>query len=132
MARKSTSGSKAHRWLLPLVLAVAAVTYINPIDGAFVYDDTRQIEDNLLIQERGRVAEALTSDVWEFRAEDGQPGSNYWRPTFVAWMITRLARGGGSEDAVTATIPVKSVPSRAPALSDAEIERLVDEEFARS
>ena len=28
--------------------------------------------------------------------------------------------------------PVKSVPSLAPALSEAEIERLVDEEFARS
>lgn len=63
------------------------LVFAGSIDGAFVYDDTRQIEDNPLVLEEGRFWEAMNSDVWAFRAEAGQPGSNYWRPTFVAWMI---------------------------------------------
>ncbi len=51
---------------------------------------------------------------------------------FVTWMITRLARGGGSEDSGPTPLPVKPVGSTGPALSDPELERLVDEEFARS
>lgn len=87
MAHKPPSISEAPRWLLPALLAVAGVAFVSAIDGDFVYDDTRQIVDNPLIQESGRVGEALTSDVWAFRAEEGKPGSNYWRPTFVVWMI---------------------------------------------
>ena len=92
-----------------------------------------QIEESLF----ERFGDAMLSAP---RAEGGWGISAYAIPiagflvglVFVAWMITRLAQGGGSQDAVTATIPVKSVASLAPALSDAEIERLVDEEFARS
>jgi cytochrome c-type biogenesis protein CcmH/NrfF len=51
---------------------------------------------------------------------------------FVAWMITRLARSGGSPDPAPTPLPVKSVASTGPGISDAELERLVDEEFARS
>ncbi len=74
------------------------------------------------------------------RAEGGWGISAYAIPiagfllglVFVAWMITRLARGGGSEDSGPTPLPVKPVGSTGPALSDPELERLVDEEFARS
>ena len=75
------------RWLLAAVLAAAALAFLPSIGGEFVYDDTRQIAANPLIQDTGRVGEALTSDVWAFRADDGEVGSNYWRPTFVLWLI---------------------------------------------
>ena len=72
----------------PLVLAVLAVAaFASATDGAFVYDDARQIAANPLIQTPGRVGEALASDVWAFRADAGQAGSNYWRPAFVGWLI---------------------------------------------
>jgi len=92
MARSSSPAPSvtppaAPRWLLPAVLVVAAVAFANSLDGAFVYDDTRQIAANALIQDTSRIGEALASDVWAFRADEGQAGSNYWRPTFVAWMI---------------------------------------------
>ncbi len=83
----SAASPAAPRWLLPAVLALAALAFANTLDGAFVYDDTRQIAANALIQDTSRIGEALASDVWAFRADDGQAGSNYWRPTFVAWLI---------------------------------------------
>lgn len=92
MARPTPSAlapapSAAPRWLLPAVLVLAALAFANTLGGAFVYDDTRQIVANALIQDTSRLGEALASDVWAFRADEGQAGSNYWRPTFVAWLV---------------------------------------------
>lgn len=51
----------------------------------------------------------------------------------VAFFIKRLARGGGADaEAAPTVIPVKPAPSSRPAISDAELERLVDEELASS
>jgi hypothetical protein len=70
-----------------LAAVAAVVAFANATGGAFVYDDTRQIVANPLIQDPARLGEALASDVWAFRAEAGEAGSNYWRPAFVGWMV---------------------------------------------
>ena len=85
---KASAAPSSRAWLWGALAAAAALlTFVNATDGAFVYDDTRQIVANPLIQTPGRVGEALASDVWAFKATDDAPGSNYWRPAFVAWMI---------------------------------------------
>ncbi len=57
------------------------------MDAEFVYDDNRQIEANQMIQNPKLFGQAMRSDVWAFKADGDTTVSNYWRPTFVAWMI---------------------------------------------
>ncbi len=61
--------------------------YQSSLDAEFVYDDNRQIEANHLIQNPQLYRQALMSDVWSFKADGQTAVSNYWRPTFVAWMM---------------------------------------------
>lgn len=49
---------------------------------------------------------------------------------FVGWMLTRLARAG--PELVPTPLSAKPAASTGVAISDAELKRLVDEEFARS
>lgn len=79
-------------WLWPGASAVAAIAvFANTLRGEFVYDDKRQIVRNLLIQDLGNFWTALKSDVWAFKAEAGAGAvSNYWRPSFVFWMIANF------------------------------------------
>lgn len=72
------------RWLLPALL-LAFVVFANSLQGEFVYDDQRQIVRNTLIQQPDLLWRALTSDVWAFMGGDAA-ASNYWRPTFVAYL----------------------------------------------
>ena len=74
------------RWTVPLLLACALV-FANSLGGEFVYDDTRQVVQNTLIQDNGLIWKALTSDVWAFKGDGSVVTSNYWRPTFTAWQI---------------------------------------------
>ena len=74
------------RFLLPLIL-VAFLIFANSLNNEFVYDDTRQIVRNPLIQDVSLYGTALTSDVWAFKGDGTIAASNYWRPTFVAWII---------------------------------------------
>ncbi|MGH9929130.1 MAG: hypothetical protein ACREA9_07875, partial [Pyrinomonadaceae bacterium] len=71
--------------LIPALL-LGAMLYLNTLPGEFVYDDQRQIVRNTLIQDDSQIWHALTSDVWAFKGGAG-PVSNYWRPSFVLWMI---------------------------------------------
>lgn len=74
--------------VIALVLAlIAAAVYLNAVRGEFVYDDTKQILRNQLIQEDRHFWKALTSDVWAFKGTREEAWSNYWRPTFVLWLI---------------------------------------------
>lgn len=73
-------------WFLPAILA-AVLVYSNTVAGAFVYDDLRQIARNSLIQQDSEFWRALTSDVWAFKGGGVVAASNYWRPTFVFWLI---------------------------------------------
>lgn len=75
----------AFLWLLP-ALVLGFLVYVNTLGGEFVYDDQLQISRNSLIQDRSQFWHALTSDVWKFKGGD-QTHSNYWRPSFVLWLI---------------------------------------------
>lgn len=70
------------KWLIPLAV-VCIVVFANGITGEFVYDDTRQIVRNTLIQDPTQIWRAVTSDVWAFKGDGTQAASNYWRPTFT-------------------------------------------------
>src|SRR5205823_14620030 len=72
-------------WLLP-ALALGFLIYANALNGEFVYDDQVQISRNTLIQDGSQFWRALTSDVWRFQGGD-QTYSNYWRPSFILWLI---------------------------------------------
>jgi tetratricopeptide (TPR) repeat protein len=97
-AQRSAGGGKSVRpaqeqrglrsellWLLPALVAGLAV-YLNTLHGQFVYDDQWQIVRNTLIQDGSQFWRALTSDVWAVHGGE-QSTSNYWRPSFVFWMI---------------------------------------------
>ncbi|MCB9377684.1 MAG: tetratricopeptide repeat protein [Holophagales bacterium] len=70
-----------------LVLAAAVLPYLPALRGEFVYDDRHQIVGNVLIQDPGRLGEALRSDVWAFKGEREGAWSSYWRPVFVLWLV---------------------------------------------
>src|SRR5438477_461618 len=72
-------------WLLP-ALVLGFLIYTNTLGGEFVYDDLRQIVRNTLIQDGSQFWHAMASDVWAFKGGD-EAVSNYWRPSFVLWMI---------------------------------------------
>ena len=72
-------------WLLP-ALVLGFLIFANTLGGEFVYDDSRQIVRNTLIQDGSQFWRAMISDVWAFKGGD-QAVSNYWRPSFVFWMI---------------------------------------------
>ena len=73
-------------WLI-LIAAISFLIFANTLNGEFVYDDNRQIVRNSLIQNATLYGKAITSDVWAFKGDGTIAASNYWRPTFVAWMI---------------------------------------------
>src|SRR5436190_12866296 len=83
------------KWVLP-ILAVCVVVFANSVGGDFVYDDTRQIVRNTLIQDNSLIWKALTSDVWAFKGDGTQAASNYWRPTFTLWNIINFRLFGMS------------------------------------
>lgn len=66
---------------------LAALLFTGALRGPFVYDDTRQIAGNLLIQDPAYFGRALMSDVWAFKGSAAGAVSHYWRPTFVLWLI---------------------------------------------
>jgi tetratricopeptide (TPR) repeat protein len=76
-------------WALALV-AVCILVFANSLGGEFVYDDTRQVTQNTLIQDNRLIWKALTSDVWAFKGDGSVASSNYWRPTFTAWQIVNF------------------------------------------
>jgi len=74
------------KWIA-MLLIVAFAIFANTLSGNFVYDDTRQITTNPLIQENELAGKALVSDVWAFKGDGTVTMSNYWRPAFTAWCI---------------------------------------------
>jgi tetratricopeptide (TPR) repeat protein len=84
--------------LRPLVLIalVAFVVFANSLGGDFVYDDNRQILRNPLIQDSTLYGKALVSDVWAFKSDGKIAASNYYRPTFIAWLILNFKIFGTS------------------------------------
>ncbi|MCO6511489.1 MAG: hypothetical protein J5I65_11920 [Aridibacter famidurans] len=88
MAEEASKASRNLELLLALIVAAAAfAAFSASLSGEFVYDDTRQIVRNTLIQEPSLYWQAMTSDVWAFKGDGTVTASNYWRPAFTAWSI---------------------------------------------
>lgn len=84
---EKTTKNKRDLILLAIIAAVAFAVFANSLTGDFVYDDSRQIVRNPLIQDNSLIGKALTSDVWAFKGDGTYTASNYWRPTFTAFHI---------------------------------------------
>lgn len=84
---ETTTKNRRDLILLAIIAAVAFAVFANSLNGEFVYDDTRQIVRNPLIQDNSLIGKALTSDVWTFKGDGTIAESNYWRPTFTAFHI---------------------------------------------
>ncbi|HEY0544386.1 MAG TPA: hypothetical protein VGC91_03235 [Pyrinomonadaceae bacterium] len=87
--RASGGRSRLRReWLVLLpALLLGALLYANTLHGQFVYDDRPQIARNILIQDSSNLWRAMFSDVWAFKRGDAAAVSNYWRPSFILWLI---------------------------------------------
>lgn len=72
--------------VLLIAMAASIIVFANSLGGEFVYDDHHQIVGNELIKRPELLPRALTSDVFAFKGQSDEPWSNYWRPTFVAWL----------------------------------------------
>ena len=79
-----------------LIAVIAFCVFANTLGHGFVYDDNRQILMNPLIQRSEFYGKALTSDVWAFKGGGDIAGSNFYRPTFVAWMIVNWSLFGSA------------------------------------
>ena len=86
---------REYKWLLFIAILSFGV-YLNALGGEFVYDDKRQILMNTLIQEPSLYGKALTSEVWAFKGDGTVAASNYYRPTFVAWLIINFGLFGAN------------------------------------
>lgn len=91
-ARNAPADVGVPGWMIDATIAialalVAVAVYVNSLHPTFVYDDERQIVQNVFLQDGGLFWKAMFSDVWAFKGARAQPWSNYWRPTFVLWMM---------------------------------------------
>lgn len=73
--------------ILILLALITLIVFANILNGAFVYDDTRQILQNPVVRDRDLFWDALTSDVWAFKSGGTEAVSDYWRPLFVFWLV---------------------------------------------
>ncbi|MEZ5428057.1 MAG: tetratricopeptide repeat protein [Pyrinomonadaceae bacterium] len=87
MSDQTNSQRRRELWFLLPVVLIAFLVFANSLNGRFVYDDTRQIARNPLIQDASLYSTALTSDVWAFKGDRTVTSSNYWRPTFTGFHI---------------------------------------------
>jgi len=68
------------------LVALSLAAFWGHWEGDFVYDDVYQIRGNGLLRTWTGTWEAMSQDVWAFKGEREEAWSNYWRPTFVAWL----------------------------------------------
>ncbi|MCM3870763.1 MAG: tetratricopeptide repeat protein [Pyrinomonadaceae bacterium] len=76
------------RRALFLIVTSTVLVYANSLNGAFVFDDTKQIVGNPALRTWGNILRAFTSDVWSFQrgtlTADIPPP--YYRPLFTAYL----------------------------------------------
>lgn len=80
-------GLRLEMAVLALALLLGFLLYVNALGGEFVYDDKPQIARNILIQDSSNLRRAMFSDVWAFKRGDAAAVSNYWRPSFILWLV---------------------------------------------
>lgn len=73
--------------LLLVIWAVMALVFSNGLSGHFVYDDSKQILQSPLVRDPDYFWQAMTQDVWSFKAGGDEVASDYWRPVFMLWLI---------------------------------------------
>jgi tetratricopeptide (TPR) repeat protein len=70
------------------IIAATVLVYANSLNGAFVFDDLKQIVGNPQLHSLGNIFHAFTSDVWDFQratlTRDIPPP--YYRPLFTAYL----------------------------------------------
>src|SRR2546422_10805303 len=80
---RSNHDPRRDRLLLQGILVVTLVTFLNTLDGEFVYDDRYQIVHNPAIQSLANIPGMLTHSVWQFmNATTEQAVGTYYRPLF--------------------------------------------------
>ncbi len=84
------AGRRAELWLLLLV----GVLFLPTLSGEFVYDDLTLIVKNPAIQRSELYGQALGGDLFAVLAGPEDSWSDYWRPTFVLWLILGYALFG--------------------------------------
>ncbi len=74
--------------LLFIIIAVTVLVYANSLGGQFLFDDPKQIVNNLQIRSWGNIWHAFSSDVWNF--QQGAANSDiplpYYRPLFTIYL----------------------------------------------
>jgi Tfp pilus assembly protein PilF len=71
-----------------LIIASTVLVYANSLNGAFVFDDTKQIAGNPELHTWSNILHAFTSDVWGFQRGTLTAGIPlpYYRPLFTAYL----------------------------------------------
>ena len=71
-----------------LIIASTVLVYANSLNGAFVFDDTKQIAGNPELHTWSNIFHAFTSDVWSFQRGTLTAGISlpYYRPLFTAYL----------------------------------------------
>lgn len=85
------SGKDAAALLVVLALILAAVSYLNTLGYAFVYDDIPQIIQNPRVHTWEHAPRLFVEHVWS--QISGQPG-NYYRPFFEFWFLVNYSLFG--------------------------------------
>ena len=82
--------------LLALLLALAALPYLNTLHNLFVYDDNTQVVNNPYLQNFHHLREIFTTPVWSFLG--GNYARNYYRPLMSFGVIetTQVQRTAAS------------------------------------
>ncbi len=81
-------------WVLGLILAATFLAFSNTLFNQFAYDDTTQILQNQLIRSFSNIGDALTKEVWFWRAaqdkdpnQADKPSTPYYRPVFTVYLM---------------------------------------------
>src|SRR6476661_3711306 len=71
-----------------LTIAATILVYANSLNGAFVFDDTKQIVGNPALHSWSNIFRAFSNDVWSFQrgtlSKDIPPP--YYRPLFTIYL----------------------------------------------
>jgi tetratricopeptide (TPR) repeat protein len=84
----------SRNWILGGILALTFIAFFNTLFNGFAYDDTTQILKNELIRDWSNLPEALTKEVWFWRAaqekdpnQQAGPTTPYYRPVFIVYLM---------------------------------------------
>ncbi len=84
----------SRNWVLGGILVLTFIAFFNTLSNDFAYDDTTQILQNELIRSWSNLPDALTREVWFWRAaqekdpnQEAGPTTPYYRPVFIVYLM---------------------------------------------